>query len=141
MVVVDANVLLYAVNSSLPQHRAARGWIEPALSGNEPIGFSWAALLAFVRIARLAPLSPRPLTADETFELVHPRLTAPAATVIMPTSRHASILHGLLHESGTAGNLVLDAHLAALAVEHHARVCTFDRDFARFTGVRSFTPA
>lgn len=140
MVVVDANVLLYAVNSSLPQHRAARSWIEPALSGDEPVGFSWAALLAFVRITTLAPFSPQPLTTDEAFELVHAWLAAPAATVVAPTSRHASILHGLLRESGTAGNLVLDAHLAALAVEHHARVCTFDRDFARFKGVPSFAP-
>ncbi len=141
MVVVDANVLVYAVNSSLPQHRAAREWMESALSGDEPVGFPWAALLAFVRIATLAPLSPEPLAADEAFELVHAWLAAPAATVVGPTSRHASILHGLLRESGTAGNFVMDAHLAALAVEHHARVCTFDRDFLRFPGVRSFTPA
>ena len=141
MVLVDTNVLLYAVNRRLPQHRPARRWIEAALSGDEPVGLAWMALLAFVRIVTRPALSPRPLTADAAFDLVDAWLSAPAATVVAPTTRHAALVRGLLSESGTAGNLVVDAHLAALAVEHRARICTFDRDFARFRGLRWFTPA
>lgn len=140
MVLVDANVLLYCVNEDAPHHRRAKRWIEEALSGEEPIGLTWMVLLAFIRVATLPAWAPRPLTVDEAFNLVDSWLEASPATVVAPSARHAPLLRGFLSESGTAGNLTSDAHLAALAVEHGARVCTFDRDFARFRGVRTVTP-
>jgi toxin-antitoxin system PIN domain toxin len=141
MVIVDANVLLYAVNERAPHHREAKEWVDGALSGDEPVGFAWVVLLAFVRLATLPAAFPIPLSVDVACDLVGDWLAAPASTVVHPTPRHAGLLGDLLKDSGTAGNLVTDAHVAALAIEHGARLCTFDRDFARFAGVRSFTPA
>ena len=141
MVLVDANVLLYAVNEDMPQHARARRWIETALNGEEAVGFAWVVLLAFLRIATLPALAPQPLSTGLALDLVDAWLSAPAAIVVHPTTRHASVLRGLLVEAGTGGNLVSDAHLASLAVEHGARLCSFDRDFARFPGVPVFAPA
>ncbi len=140
MIVVDANVLLYAVNSAASHHRRARSYLESALNGDEPVGLTWMSLLAFIRVATLSGLTVRPLTAGTAFEIVEAWLTAPAATVLGPTSRHAGLLKGLLTEAGTAGNLTNDAHLAAIAIEHGARLCTFDRDFGRFAGLDWFLP-
>lgn len=140
MVVVDANVLLYAVNSSAPEHAAAKEWIEEALNGDEPVGFSWVVLLAFLRVSTLAAFSPTPLATADAFSLIDDWLEARAAVLIHPTRRHATVLRELLLKSGSAGNLVSDAHLAALAIEHGARLCTFDRDFRRFAGLNSFAP-
>lgn len=141
MVIVDANVLLYAVNETSPQHAVAKRWIEQALNGDDPVGFAWAVLLAFLRIVTLPALSPEPLSPADACDLIDDWLDASPATVVGPTMRHSAILRAFLAESGTAGNLTTDAHLAALAVEHGARVCTFDRDFQRFRGVPSFPPS
>ena len=141
MVIVDANVLLYAVNESMPRHLSAKGWIEEALNGNESVGFAWVVLLAFVRIVTLPALLPTPLGASDALDVVDEWLQAWPAVILHPTVRHASVLRGLLTEAGTAGNLVSDAHLAALSLEHGARICSFDRDFNRFRGVKVFSPA
>jgi toxin-antitoxin system PIN domain toxin len=141
VVIVDANVLLYAVNERAPHHEAATRWIEEALSGNEPVGFAWVVLLAFLRLTTLPAVFPSPLGVEVACEVVDGWLAAPAGTVVHPTRRHAGLLAELLKDAGTAGNLVTDTHLAALAIEHEARLCTFDRDFARFAGLRSFAPA
>jgi toxin-antitoxin system PIN domain toxin len=140
MFIVDANVLLYCVNESAPRHRAAKRWVERHLNGAEPVGLAWISLMAFLRIATLPAMSPRPIPVADAVSIVEDWLAAPAATVVNPTSRHLDLLRGLLMESGTAGNLTNDAHLAALAVEHGARVCTFDRDFARFAGIALVIP-
>jgi uncharacterized protein len=140
VVIVDANVLLYCINESMPQHATAKRWIEQALNGTESVGFAWIVLLAFVRVATLPSIFPSPLEMATALELMDKWLGARPAVVVQPTARHLAVLRGLLLATGSAGNLVSDAHLAALAVEHGARVCTFDRDFARFAGVRSFAP-
>ncbi len=140
MVLPDANVLLYAVNASMPRHTSSKRWIEETLSGNEAVGFTWIVLLAFVRLATLPALLPTPLPCSTALDLVDEWLSAGPSAVVHPTARHASVLRGLLDQTGTAGNLVSDAHLAALSVEHGARICTFDRGFSRFPGVRVFTP-
>jgi toxin-antitoxin system PIN domain toxin len=133
---VDANVLLHAVNEDSAQHRAAVTWMDGALSGPEPVGFAWVALLAFVRVATRAGAFPAPLSPADALGVVEDWTGAPAAVVVHPTGRHLAILRGLLEGAGTAGNLTTDAHLAALAVEHSARMVSFDRDFERFPGVR-----
>jgi hypothetical protein len=140
VVVVDANVLLYAVNEDAPHHEAASRWLESALNADEPVGFAWIALLAFLRVATLVGMTEQPLAVGDALDLIDDWLAAPAAAVVAPTSRHAGVLRGLLLSSGSAGNLTNDAHLGALAVEHGARICTFDRDFTRFDGVSSFAP-
>jgi uncharacterized protein len=139
--VVDANVLLYAVNEDAPHNRAARGWLDGALAGREAIGFGWVVLLAFLRLSTRPALFPRPLALEQAFDVLEFWLERPAAIVLHPSERHSSLLRGLLGGVGTAANLVNDAHLATLAVEHGAEIVSFDRDFERFEGVRVTVPA
>jgi len=133
---VDANVLLYAVNEDAPLHRTAISWLDPALAGRETVGFAWAVLLAFVRLSTHPGLFPSPLTPEQAFDVVESWLARPASVVVDPTARHLGVLRGLLTQLGTAANLVSDAHLAALAVDHGAEIVSFDADFDRFQGVR-----
>lgn len=140
MVVVDANVLLHAVNSESPSHDAARGWLDAALDGAETVGLAWIALLAFIRISTRPGIYPRPLSPVDAMDVVEGWLSRTSAVVVEPTSRHAVVLRTLLEGAGTAGNLTTDAHLAALALEHKAEVVSFDRDFQRFEGLRSRVP-
>jgi toxin-antitoxin system PIN domain toxin len=141
MKIVDANVLLYAVNSDSPHHKAAREWLDDALAGGETVGFAWVALLAFLRISTHPSIFANPLPPDTACEIVETWLAQPAATTVEPTARHPGVLKGLLSDTGSAGNLVNDAHLAAIAIEHGAEIASFDIDFQRFTGIRRFQPS
>jgi toxin-antitoxin system PIN domain toxin len=134
--VVDANVLLYAVNRDAPRHAEARAWLDASLSGGASVGFSWIALSAFVRLSTSASLFAAPLTIDQALDRVDRWLAQPPASLVEPTARHLGLVRGLLAEAGSAGNLVNDAHLAALAVEHRGIVVSYDSDFGRFSGVR-----
>jgi uncharacterized protein len=140
MVVVDANVLLYAVDSTSAHHDVSISWFDAALSGAEAVGLAWVALLAFVRLSTSAVVFPTPLTTDDALDQVETWLAAPSAVVAQPTPRHAALLRGMLRDTGTAGNLTTDAHLAVLALEHGADVVSFDRDFARFPGIKHRLP-
>jgi hypothetical protein len=140
MVVVDANVLLYAVDANGAHHASARQWLDRALGGPETVGLAWVALLAFIRIGTNGATMPTPMGVDDALGQVETWLGAPAAVVVSPTPRHPSVLRGLLGTSGTSGNLTTDAHLAALALEHGATIVSYDRDFARFEGVRHRLP-
>lgn len=135
MQLVDANVLLHAVNERSREHATARDWLREALAGAEPVALAWMVTLAFLRISTHPAVFPRPLSLGQAADLVEQWLGSPAVVTIEPTRRHLPLLRGLLDRAGTAGNLVGDAHLAALALEHGATVVTFDRDFARFEGV------
>lgn len=136
MRLVDANVLLYAVNTDAEHHERARRWLDGALSGEATVAFSWIALLAFVRLTTKLGLFPRPLTIDQAMDRVDAWLKAAPSVVLEPTLDHARVVRGLLRETGVGGNLVNDAHLAALAIEHRSVVVSFDNDFARFEQVR-----
>jgi uncharacterized protein len=129
---VDANVLIYAVNESEPRHDRSRTWLDEALVGSETIGFTWVVLLAFLRLTTRAGLFPQPLTVGEAIDRVRAWLAQPAAMLVEPGARHVDALAGLLAAAGSGGNLVSDAHLAAIAMEQRAEIVTFDRDFARF---------
>ncbi len=141
MNLVDANVLLYAVDEDAPLHSPAIGWLDPALAGREAVGFAWTVVHSFVRLSTHPSLFAKPLTPDQAFDVLESWLDQPASMVVDPTIRHLSVLRGLLTQLGTAANLVNDAHLAALAVEHGAEIVSFDADFARFPGVRWHRPA
>ncbi len=136
MQLVDANVLLYAVNRDARHHERSRRWLDEALSGGGTVAFSWVALLAFVRLTTKVGLFPAPLTIGEAMDRVDAWLGVPAAVVVEPTVEHPRILRGLLEAVGSGANLVNDAHLAALAVEHRGTIVSFDNDFDRFPGVR-----
>ncbi len=138
--IVDANLLLYAVDESADRHAAARTWLEEALNGDVQVGLPWSSLLAFVRIATHPRVSTRPLSGDRAWTLVEQWLAAPTAWVAEPTSRHADVLGGLVRRHNLTGNLIPDAHLAALAIEHGVALCSTDTDFARFTEVRWVDP-
>ncbi len=136
MFLVDANVLLYAMDEESHDHVEARTWMASALSGRETVGFAWVVLLAFLRVATHAAAYPNPLALEEAAGGVEAWLSNRTAVVVEPSVRHLALMRGLLSRTGTAGNLVTDAHLAALALEHDATVVSFDRDFGRFEGVR-----
>jgi uncharacterized protein len=141
VLLVDANVLLHAVNRSAREHALARDWLVSALRGPESVGFAWTVSLAFLRLSTHPAVFPRPLDSEQAGALLERWLSAPQAVAVEPTRRHLPLLRGLLDATGTAGNLVTDAHLAALALEHHATVISFDRDFGRFDGVRWALPS
>ena len=140
MKVIDLNVLLYAVNDDSPHHRDAHGWLEGALNGTEPIGFCWAVVTGYIRISTNPRIFPNPLSAEESIVDVRSWLAGSAAVMVEPGVRHLDIVAGMLEKTGTAGNLVTDTHIAALAVENDAEVISFDNDFERFDGVRWSTP-
>lgn len=140
MKIVDANVLLYAVNEDAPHHAAAKRWLDGALGGADTVGLSWVALLAFVRLSTKEGLFAAPLTVDEAMAQVADWLGAPGGREVEPRSDHAGILARVLQDVGRGGNLVNDAHLAALAQQHRAEIVSYDNDFSRFAGVRWRTP-
>ncbi len=136
----DVNLLLYAIDEGSPRHSDAREWLETTLSGTESVAFAWAVLLGFVRISTNPVALEHPLSADEALDYVDGWLELPVADVVHPSPRHASILRNLLAPLGTAGNLSSDAHLAALAIEHGAELCSCDADFSRFEDLRWHNP-
>jgi toxin-antitoxin system PIN domain toxin len=136
----DVNLLLYAVDKSSARHGPARAWVEERLSGAETFALAWVVLLAFIRLTTSSRVFQSPLTPSQALDLVDSWLAQPCATVVHPTSRHAPVLRQLLEPLGTAGNLTTDAHLAALAIEHGAELCSTDTDFSRFAGLRWTNP-
>jgi len=131
----DVNVLIYASDASSSNHLAAREWVEGALSASETVGFAIVALLGFVRITTNPRVMAEPLTPSEAFDQVEEWLAQPPATLLVPGRRHIGIWRGLAEVSGTGGNLTTDAHLAAVAIEHGAKLASFDGDFHRFAGL------
>lgn len=140
MRLVDANVLLYAVNRDAHHHERARAWLDRSLSGGDTVAFAWVALLAFVRLSTRPGLFPAPLTLEAATDRVDAWLAAPPAVLVQPTLDHTRVMRTLLAPLPTAGNLVNDAHLAALSIEHRCEVVSFDNDFSRFAGVRWIEP-
>ena len=140
MILVDANLLLYAYLSQSEHHPAARHWIEAAFSGTQPVRLAWVTILAFLRISTHTRLSGQPLAMRDATRIVGEWLDRPSLGVLSPGERHWAILNGLLVEAQVRGALTTDAHLAALAMEHGATLCTCDRDFTRFRGLKLLNP-
>jgi toxin-antitoxin system PIN domain toxin len=136
----DLNLLIYAIDEDAAPHPGARDWLEGVLSGTESVAFAWSVLLGFLRISTNPVALERPLSTGEALDYVDSWLGQPVAEVVHPTQRHASILRDLLDPLGAAGNLTSDAHLAALAIEHGAELCSRDADFSRFAGLRWSNP-
>ena len=140
MILVDANLLIYAVDRDSPHHVPARRWLEQALSGSESVGIAWIAALAFVRITTHPAVVRKPLIAENAIGYIDGWLRQPHVKLIGPGESHWPILRNLLKASGTAGNLTSDAHLAALAIEHGYAVYSTDHDFKRFSGLKHVNP-
>jgi uncharacterized protein len=137
---LDVNLFLYAVDEASPRYEVAHAWVQETLSGPETVALSWTTLVGFVRLSTRANLFERPLEPAEALDLIDGWLAQPCTTVVHPTERHAAVLRELLAPLGTAGNLTADAHLAALAIEHGALLCSCDADFSRFPGLRWVDP-
>lgn len=137
---VDANILLYAVDVTAPQHDRAAAWLTQRLGGDRRVGLPWESITAFLRIATHPRTSERPLKPAEAWRFVEDWLAVDVVWTPTPTERHADVLSGLIDRYGITGNLVPDAHLAALAIEHGLEICSADTDFARFTEVRWTNP-
>jgi hypothetical protein len=141
MILPDANVLLHAVNRASDRHENALRGMRQGFDGPRGVAFAWVTLLAFLRLSTHRGIFPRPLSTDEALRVVGHWLVHPQAQIAYPGEQHLEILGRLLRAAGTAGNLTTDAHLAALAIEHGATVLSFDRDFARFEGLRWTMPS
>lgn len=140
MILVDANLLIYAHVRSFPQHTRARDWLDARLSGSTLVGLPWPSLLGFLRIVTNPRVFERPETITEAWRQVSAWLDAEVAWVPQPTERHRDVMEKLLAATGVQANLVPDAHLSALAIEHGLLLCSTDGDFGRFPDLRWQNP-
>ncbi len=136
MKLVDSNILLYAVHEEAVHHPVARRWLDRTLSSNETVLMPWISLIAFLRISTRPDIYPDPLPIEAAIANVEAWLEVPSVITGEPDTRHAQRLGVLLRATGVGGNLVNDAHLAALALQYDATVVSYDNDFNRFPGVR-----
>jgi len=140
VILIDANLLLYAYDASSEHHQAARVWLEKTLSAPVPVRLAWVTVLAFLRIGTNRRVFESPLSVSEAVSAVSAWLGQPTVAILEPTEHHWEVLSRLLPSAQAQGPLVMDAHLAALAIEHGATLHTTDRDFARFQGLKAVNP-
>ncbi|HEX6331844.1 MAG TPA: TA system VapC family ribonuclease toxin [Actinomycetota bacterium] len=140
MILIDANLLLYAYDRLSPIHDRAVNWLEEALSSEDEVGLALVSVLAFLRIGTDARVFERPLMADEAMGIASGWLARPNVGIVQPTRRHFEVIGELAQAGKARGPLLMDAHVAALAIEHGATLCTSDRDFTRFPGLRIEDP-
>lgn len=140
MIVPDVNLLLYAYNREAPSHRQARNWWVGLVNGTEWVGIPWAVTNSFLRLLTIRGLLANPATPSQAVDFVHEWFRQDHIAPLNPGSQHLTLLGQLLDAVGVGGNLVMDAHIAALAIEHQAEVHSNDADFARFPGLRWRNP-
>jgi hypothetical protein len=140
VILVDANLLIYAVNKNSPQHKSARKWLEATLSGAEAVGLPWIVVLAFLRITTRPGILEHPLTGDQALQYIDEWLALPLVSLVAPGERNWPVFCNFLRATGTFGNLTSDAHIAAMAIENGATIYSADYDFRRFTGVQHVNP-
>ena len=140
MILIDTNLLLYAHVRSFAQHEQARNWLDGQLNGATPVGLPWVSLLAFLRLVTNPRVFDRPEPIADAWRQVLAWLDCETTWIPQPTERHAELLGELFTNPGVHANLVPDAHLAALAMEHSLMLCSADSDFARFPTLRWLNP-
>jgi len=140
MILVDVNLLIYAEDSLSEYHAAAHKWWDAQLSGAETVCLCWPVVTAFIRIGTNPRASRQPLTIKESIERVQSWFGQPCVRIIQPTEQHWTIFQQMLRAGNATANLVSDAHLAALAVEHNCILNSTDLDFARFRGLKWKNP-
>ena len=140
MILIDVNLLLYAHATGYPEHSKTHAWLDRQINDRMGVGLPWSSLLGFVRLATNRRVLTKPGTVGEAWHQVRMWLSNETVWIPQPTERHADILGTLLALPGINANLVPDAHLAALAMEHGLTLCSNDGDFARFLGLRWFNP-
>jgi len=140
MMLLDANLLLYAYDALAEHHLQAREWLEQQFAGTEPVALAWVTLIAFLRVSTHRTALRNPFSMSESLEIVDSWLRQPRTVLLNPGTQHVAILRRVILEGQVTGRLVTDAHLAALALEHGATLCTADRDFSRFAGLKTANP-
>jgi len=140
VILVDANLLVYAHVATFSQHANARDWLDTRLNGVSPVGLPWPSIIAFLRIVTNPRIFERPEGVEEAWRQVEEWLGCPSVWIPQPTERHGEILKPLLIDQRLRANLIPDAHLAVLAIEHGLILCSTDGDFARFSGLRWENP-
>ncbi len=140
MILVDANLLVYATNDQAPEHPKALDWLQRTLNDERRVGIPWESLTAVVRLLTSPRIIAAPLTPEAVWEVVRSWLEVPVVWIPAPTDRHAEVFGALVTKYRVTGNLVADAHLAALAIQHGLDVYSADTDFARFKEIRWINP-
>ena len=140
MIVPDVNLLLYAHDEAAPQHPAARRWWEALVNGTERVGVPWIVAIGFVRLATHPSVLAHPLATAQAVDYVETWFRAPHVTPLNPGPQHLTLVRRALEAAGVGGNLVTDAHIAALAIEYQAEVHSNDTDLSRFPGLRWRNP-
>ena len=140
MIIPDTNLLLYAHISEFAQHQASKAWLEKQISDGVEIGLSWQVITAFVRIGTNPRLFGSPMTIEQIENIFEKLFSQPNVKIIVPTARHWEIFSRLLKETNAKADLVMDAHLAALAIENNAELASTDRDFKQFSGLQFSNP-
>ena len=140
MILVDANVLVYAANTTAPEHGRARAWLDARLNGTAPVGLPWPSLLAFVRLTTNPLVLSKPVSSGDAWRQVREWLDCEPAWIPVPGEEHAKLVGEFLQAGWMTSRLVADAHLAALAIEHGLTCCSSDGDFARFPGLKWQNP-
>ena len=140
MILVDANLLIYAVDSDAPHHARARRWLEDTFSGGDHVGLAWVVVLSFLRVTTRPGILVRPLDPDQALAYVDSWLELPHVEAVEAGPNHWPVMRNLLETAGTLGNLTSDAHLAALAIERGAALYSSDHDFLRFPGLEHVNP-
>ena len=140
MILVDANLLIYAHGARFPQHKRAKAWLDERLNGTAPVGLPWPSLLAFLRLVTNPRIFEHPETTAEAWKQIEEWLDCAPVWIPAPMERHRELLASILINQNITANLVPDAHLAALAMEHGLVLCSTDGDFGRFPNLRWENP-
>ncbi|HXM69731.1 MAG TPA: type II toxin-antitoxin system VapC family toxin [Thermoanaerobaculia bacterium] len=140
MILPDLNLLIYAYNDDAPEHAPAKTWWESCLSETRPVGLPWAVMLGYVRLITGRVAMVDPFSARDAIGHVRSWLERPQVEILTPGPRHLDLVDSLMRDAQASGNLAMDAHLAALAIEHGAEIHSNDADFSRFPGLRWINP-
>ena len=140
MTIVDLTLIMAAVNSRAPMHRAARDWWEAQLNSDRKIALSWLVILGFIRLTTSSKIMAEPLPLADAMSIVDSWLVRPNVSILQVTSQHWNVLQNMLHAVGHGAALTMDAHLACLAIEHDAEIATADEDFSHFPGLKWRNP-
>jgi uncharacterized protein len=140
VIVPDINLLVYAYNADAPNHEQARTWWEDSLSAARPVGLAWVVMLGYLRLMTGRILRIDPISPAVTIGHIRSWLARPQVLVLGPGPRHLDLIEQLMAAGNASGQLTTDVHLAALAIEHQAELCSHDSDFSRFPGLRWTDP-
>jgi hypothetical protein len=140
VILIDVNLLVHAYNADSDLHQPSRDWLEAQITVQDCVALPWASLLGFLRVSTNTRIFPKAWAVSDAWNAVKELLAQDCVWIPQPTGRHPEVLGRLLSQRGMRSELVPDAHLAALAIEHGLTLCSTDADFARFKGLRWLNP-